>query len=101
AAIDYDIFRLDATGCSVLSSSTNAQDGTTDPFEEFIAHSTSDRIVIVKKTGAAGRYLHLNTNRGRRSLATAGQTHGHSSTTAANSFGVAAVNAGAAYPNPF
>lgn len=55
--------------------------------------------MIVKKTGAADRFLHLNTNRGRLSIATVGQTHGHNS--AANAYGCAATPAAAAFPNPF
>ena len=42
--------------------------------------TASPRIVVVKKTGAAARFLHLNTNRGQLSVATAGQTHGHAAT---------------------
>jgi hypothetical protein len=57
------------------------------------------RAVIVKKTGAADRFLHLNTNSGRLSIATAGQTGGHAA--AANAFGCAATPALAAFPNPF
>ena len=55
--------------------------------------------MIVKKTGAADRFLHLNTNRGRLSIGTTGQTHGQNS--AANAYGCAATPAGAAFPNPF
>jgi subtilisin-like proprotein convertase family protein len=67
-----------------------------------MSNSTANpRIVIVKKSTAAGRFLHLNTNRGQLSVATSGQIHGHSSTSNIFSFGVAAAFAGAAYPNPF
>jgi subtilisin family serine protease len=46
--------------------------------------------VIVKKSGGSTRYLHLNANRGRFSISTAGQIGGH---TAANSaISVAAVS---------
>jgi subtilisin-like proprotein convertase family protein len=45
--------------------------------------------------------LHVNTNRGELAVATAGQTHGHNSTTAPFSFGVAATPAQAAFPGPF
>jgi len=96
---DYDLFRLSADGTTVTASSTNIQNGTQDPFEAVGQPSGPSRYVIVKKTGAADRFLHLNTNRGRLSIATAGQTHGHSA--AANAFGCAATPAAAAFPNPF
>jgi hypothetical protein len=96
---DYDLFLLDPAGTSVVSSSINIQNGTQDPYEQINSAGTGFRLVIVKKTGAADRFLHLNTNRGALSIATAGQTHGHS--TAANAFGCAATPAGAAFPNPF
>ena len=63
--------------------------------------TSSPRIVIVKKTGAAARFLHLNTNRGRLATATTGQIHGHAAASSIGSFAVAAVNAGVSYPNPF
>jgi hypothetical protein len=96
---DYDLFRLNPAGTAVAASSTNIQNGTQDPYEQVSQATAGSRIVIVKKTGAADRFLHLNTNRGRISIATAGQTHGHSA--AANAFGCAATPAAAAFPNPF
>jgi hypothetical protein len=96
---DYDLFQLNADGSAITASSTNIQNGTQDPFEAVPQPGGPSRYVIVKKTGAADRFLHLNTNRGRLSIATAGQTHGHSA--AANAFGCAATPAGAAFPNPF
>ena len=63
--------------------------------------TASPRIVIVKKTGAAARFLHLNTNRGQLSVATAGQIHGHAATSNIFTFAVAASYAGFAHPNPF
>jgi subtilase family protein len=105
---DYDLFILSADGTTVVASSTNIQNGTQDdPYEEVFQDPdqgqapfpVNSRIVVVQKTGAAGRFLHLNTNRGRLSIATAGQTHGHAA--AANAFGCAATPALAAFPNPF
>src|SRR5262245_40750081 len=96
---DYDLFRLNPAGTAVAASSTNIQNGTQDPYEQVSQATLGSRIVIVKKTGAADRFLHLNTNRGRLSIATAGQTHGHAA--AANAFGCAATPAAAAFPNPF
>ncbi|HEU4386250.1 MAG TPA: HYR domain-containing protein, partial [Blastocatellia bacterium] len=97
---DYDLFRLNAAGTTLAASSTNIQNGTQDPYEQITQSTANPRIVIVKKTGALGRFLHLNTNRGRLSISTTGQTHGHSC--AANAFGVAATPASnfAAPPNP-
>ncbi|MEP7337595.1 MAG: S8 family serine peptidase [Acidobacteriota bacterium] len=109
SANDYDLFVLNSTGTSVVTSSTNPQTGTQDPFEIVGSITANNRLVILKKTGAANRFLHLNTNRGRLSLSTAGQTHGHSCS--ANAYGVAATPAATAigappnptgpFPNPF
>jgi hypothetical protein len=99
---DYDLFRLNAAGTGVISSSTNLQNGTQDPYEQVTQGTTANaRIVVVKKAAAAARHLHLNTNRGRLSVATSGQTHGHSA--AAEAFGTAAVPALTPFgapPNP-
>jgi hypothetical protein len=101
---DYDLFLLDSTGTSVLRASTGFQDGTApqDPYEQVSTSgqfATGSRIVIVKFSGSA-RFLHLGTGRGRLSIATTGETHGHSSTSAANSFGVAATPARSPGPSP-
>ena len=96
---DYDIFRLNTAGTAVAASATNIQDGNDDPYEQMSNSTASPRIVIVRKTGAVGRFLHLNTNRGQLSVATAGQTHGHAATTNAFTFAVAATPAALAYPN--
>jgi hypothetical protein len=107
---DYDLFLLDPTGANVVASSTNIQNGTQDPYEDLLTGGTEDgqRIVIVLYSGA-GRFLHLDTNRGFLSIATSGEIHGHAATSAANSFGVAATPAATnffggspgPYPNPF
>lgn len=96
---DYDLFRLNAAGTGVAASSTNVQNGTQDPFERVTSNTANPRIVIVKKSVAANRFLHLNTFRGRLSIATTGQTHGHSA--AAEAFSVAASPAVGPFPNPF
>ena len=101
SANDYDLFRLNAAGTVVAQSSTNIQNGNDDPYEQFSHESSHPRLVIVKKTGAAGRFLHLNTNGGRLAAATAGQTHGHNSTSSIFSFGVAAVNTAVSFPDAF
>ena len=99
SANDYDLFRLNSTGATLTTASTNIQDGDDDPYEQMTNGPT--RIVVVKKSTAAARFLHLNTNRGRLSVATAGQIHGHAASSHIYSFAVAAVNAGASFPNPF
>jgi hypothetical protein len=99
SANDYDLFRLDGTGTIVLAASINVQNGTQDPYEQISGGSPGDRLVIVKYSGS-GRFLHLSTLRGRLSIATSGETHGHAATSASNSFGVAATPALAPGPNP-
>ncbi|MBY0279813.1 thrombospondin type 3 repeat-containing protein [Candidatus Binatia bacterium] len=99
SANDYDLFRLNAAGTTVFAASTNVQNGTQDPYERISSSISNPRIVIVKKDGAADRFLHLNTIRGRVAIATAGQTTGHSA--AANAFSCAATPALAAHPDPF
>ena len=96
---DYDLFVLDAALTTVVNASTNVQDGTQDPFEQSgISPGTNRRMVVVKKAGAAVRFLHLNTNRGRLDIATTGQTKGHSA--AADAFSVAATPAATAFLGP-
>jgi uncharacterized repeat protein (TIGR03803 family) len=95
---DFDLFVLDATGSTVVRSSTTSQTGTQDPYEYISAVYAGERIVIVKRSGV-GRFLHLDTGRGRLSLSTAGATVGHSAAT--NAFSVAAVPSLSAYPGPF
>ncbi len=97
---DYDLFILNSTGTAVLASSTNIQNGTQDPYEQT-GTGVNLRIVVLKKTGAATRFLHVNSNRGRLSINTDGQTHGHAGATGA--FGCAATPANTPFgapPNP-
>ena len=101
SANDYDIFRLNSAGTTVATSSTNIQDGNDDPYEQMSNSTASPRIVIVKKSTAAVRALHLDTNRGVLSVATAGQTHGHATTSNIFSFAVAATPAVGPFPNSF
>ena len=88
---DYDLFLVDENG-DVVRSSTRTQDGTRDPFE-YISSGEDDhtgaRLVIVKKSGAADRYLRLDTLEGRLAISTAGNLFGHSA--AENAIAVAAV----------
>ncbi len=96
SANDYDLFLLNEDG-TVYTSSTTTQDGTQDPIE-FIRSSffgqpfdyDGKRLAIVKKVGAAARYLRLDTIRGRLAVATAGSTFGHNA--AENAIGVGMVD---------
>jgi Subtilase family/FG-GAP-like repeat len=86
---DYDVYVLNSAGTSVLRFSSNDQTGTQDPYEFISVLNANEKIAIVKVSGVA-RAMHLDTGRGRLSISTSGQTRGHNS--AANGFGVAAVN---------
>jgi hypothetical protein len=102
AANDYDLFVLNAAGTAIAAASASVQNGTQDPVEAIAGGFAGERVVVVLYAGAA-RFLHLNTNRNRLSISTAGNTHGHAATTASNSFGVAATPAQnpGPFPNPF
>ena len=98
---DYDLFLLNSNGTQVINSSTNVQTGTQDPVEAVGGVTAGRRLVVVKKGTAAGRFLHLSTNRGRLAINTDGQITGHAC--AANAFACAATPAGPAAgssPNP-
>jgi subtilase family protein/VCBS repeat protein len=97
---DYDLYRLNSTGTTILDFSENVQNGTQDPWEIVSGGSAGDRIVIVKFSGAS-RFMHVATNGARLSISTAGETHGHAATSAPNSFGVAATSAQLNGLNPF
>ena len=92
SANDYDLFLVDADD-NVLASSTDVQDGTQDPIETIDssgADYTDSYLVVVKASGAANRYLRLDTIRGQLEVATAGQTSGHKA--AENAVTVGAVD---------
>ena len=55
-----------------------------------VAPALNDRLIVLKKTGALVRFLHLNGNGAYFNIRTTGQTKGHSS--AADAFSVAAVD---------
>jgi uncharacterized protein (TIGR03437 family) len=92
SANDYDLFILDSTLSTVLASSTNLQTGGQKPLE-FVKTTVkpNSRIVIVRKSSAATRALHLNTQRGRLLIGTTGATCGHNA--AASAFTIAAASA--------
>ncbi|MGH7785059.1 MAG: hypothetical protein ACREO5_14620, partial [Candidatus Binatia bacterium] len=78
---DYDLFVLNNALTSVLSSSTNTQNGTQDPFEQAGSNASGNRIVVLQKTGAANRFLHITINAngtGKLGTSTNGTTKGHS-----------------------
>jgi hypothetical protein len=104
SANDYDLYLLDSTGTSVVDFSNNFQTGTQNPFEGIdseVSDDTGRQLVIVRITGDAARYVHLNAIGGQLEFATAGQTWGHSA--ARGAFSVAAVDwfQDSATPVPF
>jgi hypothetical protein len=96
---DYDLFIITPDGTFVIGSSTNIQNGTQDPYEAIFFAPTDYRVVILQKTGAANRFLHLATNRGQLTFGTPGETHGHNA--ASGGYGVAAVCAVCVFPSAF
>jgi len=92
---DYDLFLMDSSLSTVKASSTNIQNGNQDPFEILGPASTNDRLVVFKSNFAAKRAINLNTFGGTLSVATTGQTHGHSA--AVDAFSVAAAPAAKAF----
>jgi hypothetical protein len=98
ATNDYDVFVLNASGTSVLASSTTRQNGSQNPYESIGSLVSGERIVIVLFSGT-NRFLHLETGRGLLNISTAGNTKGHASAT--NAFCVAAVAATNTYPGAF
>jgi hypothetical protein len=101
SANDYDLFILNPGLAAVVASSTNVQNGTQDPFEQTNAgNTTNNRVVVLQKTGAANRFLHITINAnglGKLSISTEGTTKGHS--ISALAYGVGATPAAA--PGPF
>ena len=97
---DYDLFILNAAGTAIVSSSTDPQNGTEEPYEFVYGVQAGERIVIVKfGATAADRYLRISFTGSPLQIATAGQTIGHAGTP--NCICVAATEAPAVFPNPF
>ncbi len=99
---DYDLYIFDNTLTTVVTSSTNVQSGTQDPYEQVagIHNVTGNRIVVLKKASAAARFFHVTLNSngaGVLAVGTAGAIRGHGM--AAGAFSVAATPAAA--PGPF
>ncbi|HEX6765653.1 MAG TPA: S8 family serine peptidase, partial [Polyangiaceae bacterium] len=93
---DYDLFVLNNALSGLVGFSTTTQNGSQDPYEQIVGpQTTNTRVVVLRKTGAQSRFLHVNTNRGRLGIATNGQTRGHSA--AVGALSVAATPAAAAF----
>jgi len=89
---DYDLFLTNKPGTVIFAASTDVQDGNDDPYEQIgsFANDAGRKLLVVRAPGAAGRYLHVNANRGRLARATAGQTGQHAG--ARGALAVAAVD---------
>jgi len=78
---DYDLFLLSPSGSTIWCASTDVQTGVnSDPLEACYYGSgwpVGTRVVIAKKAAAEPRALHVDTQRGRLSIATGGATIGH------------------------
>ncbi len=107
---DYDLYLLNSTGASILGASTNIQNGTQDPVELIGSANVinNNRLVVFQHTGALNRFFHLVLFRGRLTVVTSGETHGHSAASGAYTVAAtpAAVSAGlptpnGPFPNPF
>ena len=108
---DYDLFVVSSAGV-VKASSTNIQTGTQRPYEQITppALAAGDRLVVFKTAASAPVFFAINTLRGRLTVNTTGQTHGHSAVDQVGMFSVAATPAAQAigagnptgpFPNPF
>lgn len=92
---DYDLFVTNSAGTTVVFAAATVQDGNDNPFEDAGNCFAGERLFILKKTGAAPRALHLNTNRGTLTFNTTSVMYGHNA--AANAFTVAATPAATAF----
>jgi uncharacterized repeat protein (TIGR01451 family) len=73
---DYDIFIMDSGLTTVWDASVDDQAVTHEPFEMMGFGLVGERIVVIRWSGPT-KALHLDTNRGRLTLATAGAVVGH------------------------
>jgi hypothetical protein len=96
---DYDLFLVSSTG-TVKASSTNIQSGTQNPYEQItpLTLVSGDRLVVFKTAAAQPLAFAINTIRGRLTVSTAGQVHGHN--TAVDAYSVAATPAVSPGPYP-
>src|SRR5262249_40398383 len=111
SANDYDLFVVSSAGV-VKASSTNIQNGTQNSYEQISppALAAGDRLIVFKTASSAPVLFALNTIRGRLTVNTPGQTHGHSAADGVGVYSVAATPAAAPFsagfptgpfPNPF
>ncbi len=94
---DYDLYVTDSNG-NVVVASTTTQNGGQDPYEHIDTISDGERVVIVKATTAAARYLYLDTGRGQLAINTPGNVSGHNAAGADNAFSVAATRVSGTTP---
>ncbi len=80
SANDYDLYVLSADGTTIVSASTDTQDGTQEPMEFAEGIHPGERLVVWKAPAATARYLRLATTKSHLEIATAGQTIGHAAT---------------------
>ncbi len=99
ASNEYDLYILNAAGTSVVTASTDVEDGTEAAYESVEGVHPGERIVVWKKDAAAARYLRLSCTGSKIEIQTAGQTIGHAAT--ANCICVASADVMAAAPVPF
>ncbi|HTL18950.1 MAG TPA: S8 family serine peptidase, partial [Patescibacteria group bacterium] len=95
---DYDLYVLDSSG-NIVASSTDSQNGKSDPYEAIGVVTIGQRIVVVKYSGE-DRFLHIGTGRGHLTFTTPGTTYGHNAAGASNAFCVAATRVSST-PVPF
>lgn len=100
SANDYDLFVLDPSGSSIVTSSTDSQTGSEEPYEFVYGVQPGERIVVVRfGATAADRYLRLSFTGSPLQYATEGQTIGHAGTQ--NCICVASSDASAVVPGTF
>lgn len=91
---DYDLFLYDRTSGDIYRSGTSVQNGTGRPME-YVTYPGNYRsdlaIAVLRKKGAASRFLRIDTHRGRLEVGTDGQTAGHNGCEKVVSIGAAQV----------
>jgi subtilisin family serine protease len=83
---------VDAEG-HVLRSSTSSHTGSQDPYQFVEGLSPGEGIVITKSAKSVPLFIHVDSGRGRISVATDGNVRGHNASVAANALSVAAIRA--------
>ncbi|MCW6509816.1 S8 family serine peptidase [Lichenifustis flavocetrariae] len=87
---EYDLYAVNSDG-SIAHSSNSPSIGASDPYQT-VPISAGQRLVVVKMSKAAPRYLYLDTNRLALQVATSGAVRGHNAADGENAFSVGAVN---------